>query len=112
ALFARAVILLAEIAEDAAQILTQLLRAGVVADVDAGEAFGKHRLIAACERPLGEIVGEAFGQKMIAAQRLKGVIEDRGFAGLGESGVHGANGIDFEVLYLREIACGCELKWL
>ena len=52
---------------NAAQLIAQFLRAGVVANIDAGQTLGEHGLIAACERPLGEIVGEAFGQEMIAA---------------------------------------------
>jgi hypothetical protein len=75
-----------EIAEDAAEISAEGGDGGVVADIEGGELFGKGVAIGFGEGPLGEIVGEAFGEEMMGTEGLEGVVENRGITALLKAG--------------------------
>jgi hypothetical protein len=64
------------VADHSAQIGAQCGNRNVVADVQSGELFGEIVAIGVRQHPLGEIVGKALGEKMMAAQGLKGVVEN------------------------------------
>jgi hypothetical protein len=76
----------AEIADKLAQVGTQGGKRGIIADIESGELFGESVAIGIGENPLREIVGEAFGKEMVAAEGLKGVMKDGCVAALFESG--------------------------
>src|SRR5262249_59626496 len=76
----------AVITDDAAQVGAQSGDGDVVADVQRRELFRKSVTIGVGEGPLREIVGEAFRQEMVAAERLIRVVEDGGVAALLKAG--------------------------
>ena len=75
-----------EIAEDAAKIRTEGGDGSVIADVEGGELFGEGVAVGLGEGPLGEVVGETFGEEVVRAKGLVGVMENRGIATLLEPG--------------------------
>jgi hypothetical protein len=75
-----------EIAEDAAEIRAESGYGSVIADVEGGELLGEGVAIGIGEGPLGEVVGETFGEKVVSAEGLVGVVEDGGVAALLEAG--------------------------
>src|SRR6202035_1962232 len=74
-----------KIAEHAAEIGAQRGDGGVIANIEGGELFGEGVAIGLGERPLGEVVGETFGEKVMRAEGLEGVMEDRGITALLEA---------------------------
>src|SRR6266550_3190622 len=78
-----------------AEIAAQRRDGNVVANVQRRELFGEIVPVCVRQRPLREIVGKTIGKKMMAAQRLKGVMKDRRVAAMLEPRQQ-----------LRECACG------
>jgi hypothetical protein len=71
-----------EIAEHAAEIGAESGDGGVVANIEGGELFGEGIAIGFGEGPLGEVVGETLGEKVMGAEGLEGVVKDRGITAL------------------------------
>jgi hypothetical protein len=65
-----------KIAEDAAKIGSEGGDRGVVANIEGGELFSECIAIGFGESPLGEVVGETFGKKVVRAKSLESVVED------------------------------------
>jgi hypothetical protein len=84
-LLAKFGVLLDEFADDTAQVGAKSGDGSVIADVESGELFGEGIAISVCENPLREVVGETFGEVMVTAQSLKGVMEDRGVGAVFEA---------------------------
>jgi hypothetical protein len=78
-------VLLDEFADDPAQVGAESGDRSVIADVESGELFGEGIAISVCENPLREVVGETFGEVMVTAESLKGVMEDRGVGAVFEA---------------------------
>lgn len=66
----------AKVPDFAAQVATDCGNGHVIADVEGRELLGEVIAIGRRKYPLSEIVGEAFGQKMMASERLKRVVEN------------------------------------
>jgi hypothetical protein len=75
-----------EIAEDAAKVRAESGDGSVIADVEGSELFGKGVAIGFGEGPLGEVVGETFGEEVVGAESLIGVVENRSVAALLQAG--------------------------
>jgi hypothetical protein len=75
-----------EVAENPAEVGAQGRDGGVVADVQGGELFGKGVATGLGESPLREVIREAFGEEVVRAESLKGVVEDRGVTATLETG--------------------------
>jgi hypothetical protein len=75
-----------EIAQDAAEICAESGDGSVIADVEGGELLGEGVAIGFGEGPLGEVVRETFGEEVVGAEGLIGMVEDRGVAALLEAG--------------------------
>src|SRR6202795_2163073 len=74
-----------KIAEYAAEIGPEGGDGGVVADIEGGELFGERVAIGFGEDPLCEVVGETFGEEVVGAEGLEGVVENRGVTALLEA---------------------------
>jgi len=98
--------LLTEGAHDAAEVIAKRRDRGVIANVEGGELFGEGVAIGVGENPLGKIVGKAFGKKVVAAEGLKGVVEDGSVAALFEPGEQFGEGSSREIPDAREISGG------
>src|SRR5207302_5104653 len=85
----------AVVTDNTAEIAAQRRDGNVVANVQRRELFGEIVPVCVRQRPLREIVGKTIGKKMMAAQRLKGVMKDRRVAAMLEPRQQ-----------LRECACG------
>src|SRR5437879_215564 len=79
-------VLVAIVTDDPAQVGAQRGDGDVVANVQGGELFGEGIAIGVGKGPLSEVVGEAFGQEVMAAERLIGVMKEGGIAALLEPG--------------------------
>src|SRR5258708_3040191 len=55
---------------------------GIVGNIEGGELFGEGIAIGFGEGPLGEVIGETFGEKVMGAEGLEGVVKDRGITAL------------------------------
>jgi hypothetical protein len=74
-----------EFADHAAQVGAESGDGSVIADVESGELFGEGIAIVVCENPLREVIGETFGEVMVTAESLKGVMEDGGVGAVFEA---------------------------
>src|SRR6266576_4888173 len=66
----------AKLADEAAQIASQSGDGNVVANVERGELLREIVAVGVREHPLREIVGKTLGEEVMAAEGLKGVMED------------------------------------
>src|SRR5258706_16327008 len=64
------------VAHQTEEVAAQVGQGDVIADVQSGKLFGEFDAIQACQDPLREVVGEALGNEMEAAEGLEGVVED------------------------------------
>jgi hypothetical protein len=97
-------------AHDAAEVIAKRRNRGVIADVEGGELLGKGIAIGVGKNPLGEIVGKTLSKKVVAAEGLKGVVEDGCVAALFESGKEFGEGTSREIPDAREIGGGEKLE--
>jgi hypothetical protein len=67
---------------ETANIRPQLRKRDVVADVDTRQLLRQLRPVETCEDPLGEVVREALGEKVMLPEALKRVVENRRVASL------------------------------
>jgi hypothetical protein len=84
-LLAKFVVLLDEFADDAAEVSAESGDGSVIADVESGKLFGEGIAIGVGENPLCEVVRETFGEVMVTAESLEGVMEDRGVGAVFEA---------------------------
>jgi hypothetical protein len=76
----------AKVPDYAAKIGSQRGNRKIIAYVEGGELFGEVVPVRGSERPLCEVVGEAFRKKVVHAESLKGVMKDGCVAALFQSG--------------------------
>src|SRR5260221_4245833 len=104
-------VLVAIVTDDAAQVGAQRGDGDVVANVQGGELFGEGIAIGVGKGPLGKIVGEAFGQEVMAAERLIGVMKDGSVAALLEPGKQFRQSGCRLIADARQMRHGKKLKW-
>jgi hypothetical protein len=102
--------LFTEGAHDAAEVFAKRGNRRVIANVEGCELLGEGIAIGVGENPLGKIVGKTLGKKVVAAQGLKGVVEDGCVAALFEPGEQFVEGTGREIPDAREIGGGKEFK--
>ena len=98
--------LFAEGADDAAEILAKRGDGRVVTNVEGGKLFREGIAIGVGKDPLGKIVGESLGKKVVAAEGLEGVVKDGSVAALLEPGEKFGEGASGEIADAREIGNG------
>jgi hypothetical protein len=77
---------LTEIADNTAQIAPERSNRSVIANVECRELLGQVIPIGGGERPLREIVGEAFREEVMDAKRLESVMKNGTVAAVFQAG--------------------------
>jgi hypothetical protein len=109
-LLAKFGLLLDEFADHAAQVGAESGDGSVIADVESGELFGEGIAIGVCENPLREVVRETFGEVMVTAESLKGVMEDGGVGAVFEAVEELGKGTGGVIADARQNSDGEELE--
>ena len=100
----------AEIPDHAAKIASQGGNRSVIADVEGRELLGKVIPIHGGQRPLREIVGKTFGEEVMDAQGLKGVVKNGRVAAVFEPGQQFREGSSRWSSDAREVGGGHKIE--